>query len=126
MNRRNFFRTMFGTLAALPIARLFGGVTLPPVATLELSWSDMMGEAMEKSLTDWHSGYVEVERSPEVSSVMTTSGPQGSLPAISTAPFDRLGVNSMYTGIAQDDGQILWSVVDVMPGLTWTELDTAD
>lgn len=38
MNRRGFFRTLFGTLAALPIARLFGWPEPPTVDIMGLDW----------------------------------------------------------------------------------------
>lgn len=115
MNRRDFFRTLFGTLAALPIARLFGWSD-PPMVDEALSWSDMIKAAMVSSLTDWDSGYVEVEHFTELRKLLTTNALQGSWAVASVAPFDRLGVNP----------EILWSTIDVTPGLTWTELDTTD
>lgn len=126
MNRRDFFRTLFGTLAALPIVRLFGWPD-PPMVDEALSWSDMIKAAMVSSLTDWDSGYVEV----------------GSL-----EEFDRLGVNPHWTIVSPPTGMYAVGVdcaaidddctsitvygsdgrraVTYDSGLTWTELDATD
>ena len=126
MNRRNFFRTLFGTLAALPIARLFGWPAPQPVATQGLSWSDMMGEAMEESLTDWEGGYIEVDPFPKASSVTantwtTINGPENMY--IAGVDAAALGKDRMEILVWGSDGR---RAISHDSGLTWIELDTTD